>query len=287
MHYCIYSNTILEDNETNEEHIFPLTLGGHDQFTIRVSKKANTRANKELDEKIKSCFFLARNRKINESKGHRNKQPSPPMIKIISGFDKSIALKFDENDYLHFYSHKKNKILTSDDIRSENFSFSIKYERYARLRFAAKIALASGYFIYGDIFIKNVKTEELRAIMNCSGELHDDDDFNQLTTTGWFWPELINDSDKLNHRVFQAINDMFKVSFVALITCWLPDKVLIVVGVLGELTGVISCPANCEMFPKTADYDLGHVVVLKKEGIQRFSYRSCLQQLMTNLLESG
>jgi hypothetical protein len=197
-------------------------------------------------------------------------------VALTVGSDKSIVFKFDEDGYLQFYSHRKKRILTMDEIQSEGACFSIPYEKSLRGRFTAKVALASGYFVYGSDFVENVKTEELRALMNYSGKQHDKDIFNDITTTGWFWAEQVKKSDISMHGVFQLLNDVLNTSFVALITSAVPDRILIVVGVLGELTGVISCPANCDSFPKTGDYDLGHVVILRKNGVQRLSYRSCL-----------
>jgi hypothetical protein len=277
MSFCIYSNSDVADSELNDEHIFPLSLGGHNRFTVKVSKFVNTLVNRELDEKLKACPFLATNRKRHESTGHRGKTPSPPNVKITVGSDKSVVFKFDDNDLLQFYSHKKLKFLTADDINTEGVTFSLKQENSLRLRFSAKVALASGYFVYGSAFVEHAKTEDLRALMNYQGERHDEIASDDITSTGWYWPEPVDAPDRMMHDIFQRINDMFDCSFVALITSAVPDKIIIVVGVLGQLTGVISCPANCDRFPKSRDYDLGHVVVLKDNDVQRLSFRQCLQ----------
>lgn len=277
MKFCIYTNSFLPDTDVNDEHIFPLTLGGHDQFTIKVAKTANTLVNKELDEKLKACFLLARNRRIYNSKGHRNKKPSPPKVKISVGSDQSVVLKFDKNDYLQLYSHKEKRILNKNETYSNGILFKIPYERNLKLRFTAKIALASGYFIYGNLFVKNAETEELRALMNYKGKEYNENIFKKITTQGWWWGETVKNSDKAMHVIFETINSILNTTFVAIITSIIPDRILIVVGVLGELTGILNCSANCKAFPKHGDYDLGHVVVLKEKGIQRFSYRNCLK----------
>lgn len=278
MSFCIYSNSYVADSELNDEHVFPLSLGGHNRFTIKVSKLANTLANRELDEKLKACPFLATNRKKHKSTGHKGKTPSPPNAKITVGSDKSVVLKFDDNDLLQLYSHKRQKFLTAEDIKTEGVTLCLKkQERSLRLRFSAKVALASGYFVYGSAFVENAKTEDLRALMNYQGERHDEIAFDDITSTGWYWPEPVGAPDTMMHGIFQRINDMFDCSFVALITSAVPDKIIIVVGVLGHLTGVISCSANCDRFPKSGDYDLGHVVILKGNDVQRLSFRQCLQ----------
>ncbi len=100
MTFCIYSNAHVADSDSNEEHIFPLTLGGSNAFTIQVSKASNARYNRELDEKLKSCLFLATNRKKHNSRGHKHIPVPPPKAKITVGADKSVVLKFDENGLL-------------------------------------------------------------------------------------------------------------------------------------------------------------------------------------------
>jgi hypothetical protein len=279
MSFCIYLNSDVADGESNDEHVFPLSLGGHDRFTIKVSKFANTLANRELDEKLKTCPFLATNRKRHGATGHRNKTPSPPNVKITVGSDKSVVFRFDDNDLLQFYSHKRLKFLNAENIKTDGATFSLMQERSLRLKFTAKVALASGYFVYGNVFVENAKTEDLRALMNYQGKHHDEATFEDITSLGWYWPEPVDASDTVMHGIFQRINDMLDCSFVALITSAVPDKIIIVVSVLGHLTGVISCPANCDRFPKSGDYDLGHVVLLKNNDVQRLSFRQCLQAI--------
>lgn len=279
MTFCIYSNTDVADSESNNEHIFPLTLGGNNSFTIIVSKTFNTLANREIDEKLKSCLFLAANRKKHKAIGHRNQTVNPPKIKITVGSDKSVVFKFDDNDLLQFYSHKRKKLIPVDQIKAEGINFRIEQERSLRLKFTAKIALASGYFVYGNTFIENVKTADLRTLMNHLGKYHDEVAFGNISSTGWYWPEPVSNSDAAMHDIFQRINDMLNCSFVAFITSAAPDKIIIVVGVLGHLSGVISCPAKCDELPKSDDHDLGHVVALKGKKLQRFSFRDCLQAI--------
>lgn len=283
MTFCIYSNVNITDSDSNREHIFPLTLGGNDNFTVIVSKASNTLANRELDEKLKACFFLATNRKKHKSLGHRNQSVSPPKTKITVGTDKSVVLKFDHDHTLQLYSHQRKFFLTADEIKSKGAVFSIKHERNLRLKFTAKVALASGYFVYGSTFVDNVKTSELRALMNYRGECHDELFFKSIVSTGWYWPEPVGDSDLKMHSIFQHLNDMLNCSFVALITSAVPNKIIIAVGVLGHLSGVISCPADCDAFPKYDKYDLGHVVALKGKEIQRFSFRECLQAIASSV----
>lgn len=287
MALCIYSDSNAANDELNEEHIFPLTLGGNNLFTVKVLKKYNTRANQEIDEKLKSCLFMAASRKAHEAKGHRKREVAAPKAKIAVGPDQSVALKFNDTGQLSLYSNRNKRFLVGEDIKSKKVLVNFKVDRNIRFKFTAKVALGSGYFVFGDAFVENVDLSELRTIMNYHGELHNEADFNRITSTGWFWPKQVGDNDSEMHAIFEAINSMFSCSFVAIITSAVQDKVIFVVGVLGQLTGVISCPANCEKLPKYGDFDLGHVVALKGSELQRMSYRECLAKLPITLDREG
>jgi len=264
-----------------------LTLGGNDLFTVNVLKTYNSRANKEIDEKLKSCFFMAANRKAARANGHRRKQVAAPKAKITVGADSSVVPKFNDSGDISLYSNRYKRFLASEDIESRNVLIKINLSENIRLRFAAKVALGSGYFVYGDHFVENTDLSELRAIMNYHGELHNEPRFNAISSTGWFWPKPVGADDGEMHAIFEAINAMLGCSFVALITSAVENRVIFVVGVLGQLAGVISCPANCGKFPKHGDYDLGHVVALKGNELQTMSYRECLAKLLIQLGEKA
>ena len=281
MTFCIYSGLDVANSEMSIEHIFPLTLGGSDAYTVNVSKSSNGLANREIDEKLKSCFFLATNRKKHGALGHRKTAVCPPKAKITVGGDKSVVFKFDENDLLPFYSNKRKKIIGLDEIKTDGASFSIEEQISIGLKFTAKVGLAAGYFSYGDVFVEHTKTDDLRALMNYAGSRYDKSNFDKITSTGWHWPYPVRDLDSNMHRVFQIMNDMFNSSFVALITSAVPDKIIIAVGILGHLIGVIACPANCDAFPKSGDHDLGHVAVLNDKRLQTMSFRNCLKKIVT------
>ena len=116
--YCVYSGTEIDEFESNIDHIFPLSLGGRNDFTIRVSKIQNSRVNSEIDQKLAGCFFLARYRRLHNSKGHRNNQLLPRNTKISVGQDKSIVFKFNNKNYLQLYSHIKKQFITAEEIKS-------------------------------------------------------------------------------------------------------------------------------------------------------------------------
>ncbi len=115
--------------------------------------------------------------------------------------------------------------------------------------------------------------------MNFHGEEHDEEFFNGLKLNGWFWPRLPDNKDLLTHAYYEKIAQHIGRSFVAVITRNNPDDILIVVAVLGNLSGIIRCPAVSSEFPVNHEYDLGHVVILDKHTLKRVSYRNLLKEI--------
>ena len=40
--YCIYAGKKIDESKSNLEHVIPLSLGGSDEFCIKVSEKYNS-----------------------------------------------------------------------------------------------------------------------------------------------------------------------------------------------------------------------------------------------------
>lgn len=60
--FCPYLGEDLPDADFSLEHIVPLSVGGCDAFSIRVSKKANSDCGDEVDALLTNNFFIAAER---------------------------------------------------------------------------------------------------------------------------------------------------------------------------------------------------------------------------------
>ena len=71
--YCIYADRDVAEEDGTYDHIFPLALGGQNQFQVWSDKRLNSQIGTEVDGAMASdpLFELAlRNSGV---KGHRNK----------------------------------------------------------------------------------------------------------------------------------------------------------------------------------------------------------------------
>ena len=72
--YCIYSGKEIDDQDTNIEHIIPLSLGGSNDFTINVSEKLNSYLGSKIDGKLTQDFLVNMDRVHYAGKGHSKKE---------------------------------------------------------------------------------------------------------------------------------------------------------------------------------------------------------------------
>ena len=72
--YCIYSGKEIDAQDTNIEHIIPLSLGGSNDFTINVSEKLNSYLGSKIDGKLTQDFLVNMDRVHYAGKGHSKKE---------------------------------------------------------------------------------------------------------------------------------------------------------------------------------------------------------------------
>lgn len=71
--YCIYTDKLTPEAECSIEHILPLSLGGCNEFVIKVNAAKNATLGSEIDGKLANDFILTLVRKGNNFKGHSKK----------------------------------------------------------------------------------------------------------------------------------------------------------------------------------------------------------------------
>lgn len=269
--YCIYLDEDVDKKGMNREHIIPLSLGGANGFEIHVDSQTNANMGSDVDAAIANDFFMSFPRREYDTRGHSNKQPFPLAKKsklVYSNKPVQIAFKKEKIDV---YSPIDRRILDEREVAGETFQSTFKLDPYSRMRFTAKVALSAGYFIYGDLFKNNVKHNEIRILMRFDQSTADLEDFEGFETKGWFWPFPVEEKDKNDHQLYQFLASHLESSFVLAIPG--PSNLGLIVGILGQVAGIINCPAKTDDFPFENDHDLGHLVSTKDGKMTRMSYR--------------
>jgi len=154
--YCVYSGVDVDKCFMNPEHIIPLSLGGCNEFIIPVCKIKNGDANRLVDNPMKNDFIMKFQRMLRDYRGHRNDEPVIEIPKA-SVDDKPASVHWSR-DEISIYD-PINKVHLQD---VEKFNVKINFNLRIHSKFIAKVALATGYFLFRDTFVNCADHDSLR-----------------------------------------------------------------------------------------------------------------------------
>ena len=281
MIYCPYTDHELPENETSPEHIVPLSLGGIQGFKIPVDARCNTELGAQLDGPLANEFLMALLRTKYDARGHSGKEPMATIKKASYGTD-------DRPAQARFHHKKGVSVWDAQDGEYKKGSGAIHIEFSMNIdlpvRFAAKIALAAGYFVYKDLFRKHVDHRQLRDVMRFNPAKADLSKglaglgLEHLTLrVDTYLQEPPSDP---NSEIFwlRRLCTAVKGSVVALMPGL--DCFGVGVGILGQYLAMVNVPANTESFPNCGDYAWGHVLAVVDGKLERYSLLDGLAQLV-------
>ncbi|MGA3116259.1 MAG: hypothetical protein ABSF90_17700 [Syntrophobacteraceae bacterium] len=163
-----------------------------------------------------------------------------------------------------------NNCLQEPDVVGEEISSRFKIGMHDRKRFLAKVSLAAGYFIYGDLFRNLVRHSELRVLMNFDSSTAPDS-FSGFSLRGYDEFSPVKEADVNSVELDKFFCGLINGSCV--ITIPGPQKVGFIVGILGKWIGTLNVPASTDSFPADGEHDLGHVIALHEGQMSKMSYR--------------
>lgn len=276
MAYCIYTDK--ETLDPSPEHILPLSLGGHDQFVIDVDRKFNNDIGSKVDGKLANDFLVLFARDKANAVGHSKKHPIPTVKYAKLSDGTPVQAKFAK-DGLSLYDLRERKEVDRSESRAHKVQCNnISIDMDIDLMFVAKVALAAGYYAYGDDFVNNVETEEFRKIMNL--------DKNNLPSSSsaraysrFHEPK---ESDDMFH-ILRMMTELGNCSSVILAPS--SDTFGVAVSVLGTFLGFISVPCKSENLVNSGDYRYGHCIYIQNDQVKRFSLDYIRLKLLNKLEE--
>lgn len=269
--YCPYTNEEILPNTANSEHIIPLSLGGSNQFTIDVNAEFNVKAGSTIDGALANDFLILHRRIALDARGHTKKKPNAISKSSTMGDEKApVQVEFFADGGLKVYDPVKRRNLTKEEIYGKKLTSKFTLQRFSRLRFAAKVALAGGYFVFGEWFRKNIAHNELRALMNLESSPNPKD-FDAFGTKVYdeFTPPSEPDREQ------RALEELFCKSVKGSCVYFVPGPVnlVVTVGILGQYVATLNIPGNTDSFPFSDENDLGHAVILENGKMERLSHR--------------
>jgi len=140
----------------NSEHIIPLSLGGCNDFTIMVSEEKNSEVNKKVDANMNNDFLMKFCQIQHGYKGHSGSEPTLK-VKNAKVNDTPVGFQLTKSEI------KVRDHINKVDLQGEQkVKLNVAFDLNIRGKFISKVALATGYFIFGDVFTNNSDHESLR-----------------------------------------------------------------------------------------------------------------------------
>ena len=277
--YCPYTDRDIPENETNSEHIIPLSLGGVNGFELAIDAAFNSRVGSELDGKLANEFLWALRRTEYDARGHSGKVPFATVKKAKYGEDMRKAQAY----FHHRYGVSVWDVQDREYKRGSGpVDISVSLNIDLPVRFAAKVALAAGYYVYGDLFRHHVDHRQLRDVMNTDPAKLD---LNKGPT------ELGLDhlTVKIDDYLHEAPSDPDSEILIlrSFCSCVRGSVVVLMpghncfavgVGLMGMYLAMVNVPAKTELFPNSDFFDWGHVVAIIEKKLKRCSWRDGLKQ---------
>ena len=269
MIYCPYTNTELPAEHCSSEHILPLALGGMNGIELPVSRLYNSSLGSELDGAMANAFLTLMKRNKYDVRGHSGKRPVYIARKSFDSVTKApLQLHLDQQEGLKAWDPRARRF--ESDSAPNQVTFNVTMDMDLELRFVAKVALAAGYFVYGNLFRSHANHDDLRKIMNCLPLTFGEELFNiQVLADSRF-----SEPGSTQLKVFRKICEISKpASVIGLVPS--TGFLAIFVGILGEYIGMLNIPTNTSKFPNEGDYDWGHFIRFnRKTSAVRTSFRT-------------
>lgn len=258
--YCIYSGKEISIEEATVEHIIPLSLGGSNQFTIYVEKKSNSDIGSKIDGKFSQDLLIGLSQLPYDNRGHSKK---PREVKIRGVMDDGHPITWTlSKKGGRIFNHKTNQIVQ----RSVKLELTSKIDLTIRFRFVCKVALATGFYLFGEDFVSHADCDSLREGMLC-------DDFAKQNLDLRFHDYLhkLKEKDAVQQETIEMLLKHLGTSAVVL--SFAEGRCLVFVSINGKYIGMVNFAADIEKLPIQDDsFRLGIVLSCEKNRLSKKSF---------------
>ena len=278
MAYCPYTDCELPESDMSREHIIPLSLGGVNGFEIAVDSALNSEVGTELDGALSKDFFFKLRRTEYDARGHSRKEPVATVRATYGDDNRPASVHLHRKKGLHVWDVQDREFKK----RPGSINFRTLLNIDLPVRFAAKVALGAGYFVYGDLFREHVDHGQLRYVMNTNPG-------NLGSELGWagvdrrnltLWADMYLDELPTHPQSRLLCLRTFCSSVRGSVVVLVPGRhyLAVAVGILGQYLATVVVPAKTESFPNQGAFGWGHVIELVDRKLNRFSWTEGLSR---------
>lgn len=281
MIWCPYTNNDINESDANLEHIIPLALGGSNQFTILVDEKANSTIGSDIDAAISNNFLTLLKRQAKGCMGHSKTLPKAVLKKSYLGEDeRPVQATFGNPLIPLLWDPITKKSIPDSEISGMSIRSEMKFGFYDDLRFIAKVSLASGYYIFGDIFRNYAAHDDIRMLLDMNSYRLDSMPKCSIRAITRFSKH--KKEDEIQKAI--EIESCSSVDGACVLVTITHTELVFTVGLFSDWIGTLIVPAETEQFPYNDEkYDLGHVIKIENRNLVRMSYRSFLETVLIAL----
>ena len=267
--YCIYTGQDVPEKDGNWDHIFPLSLGGKNQFVVWSDAACNSTLGSKVDGVLARDPLLQFALRDSEVVGH-NRTVVEPRWRNVSMDGKPIQVTWSAEGP-KFWDSRNRHYIDESDVIGQPLSANLKIGMYDCMRFLAKVALGSGYFTYGVDLTNSINCDHLRHLMLVDVEREREEKI--LSDSGILICDRFHSDSTCNGNaaIYRALCEGMKRSIV--ISVPHDDAVAFHVGVVGSYIGSIVVPGTTNKLPIDGDHDLGHAIILGPGEMERLSFR--------------
>lgn len=269
--YCIYSGKDISPDEATVEHIIPLSLGGNNQFTIYVEKKINSDVGSKIDGKFSQDFLIGLSQLPYDNRGH-SKKPHEVKIRGIMDDEHPITWTLSKQGG-RIFDHKTNQIVQ----RKAKLKLTSKIDLTIRFRFVCKVALATGFYLFGEDFVKYADCDSLRK-----GMLSDDLEKQELDLRFHDYLHKPKEKDAVQQETTEILMNHLGTS--AVLFSFAEGRCIVFVSINGKYVGMVNFAADIEKLPIQDDlFRLGIVLSCEKNTLSKKSFWRSIFDMTTEM----
>lgn len=277
--YCVYSDCQIGTAEGNWDHVYPLSLGGTNQFVVWSEVAINSLMGSVVDGALANDPLMALQLAKAGVKGHG--KPSRPRSWRAKLGDRPAQIQLEPQG-MKVWDARERRTLDINEIGDTQITTNFFIGAFTALRFLAKAALGGGYFVYGEPLLEAIDCSFLRKIILLD-------------------PEAAKKDAALLACNFQ-ICDRFHADAMPngplhmyRVACELTRRSLFIaqphangiafhVGVVGNYIGTIFCPGDTRAIPMEEGlHEGGQAIFLAPGPMKRVGFHEALRDLRAAL----
>jgi len=259
--YCIYCDEFFDKSLMNKEHIIPKNIGGELDFFIYVNAIKNSVLGSKIDKPYTDSNTVKLLGKDYAFTGHSKSEVPTFQNAIITDTQELVNIFIKKNKATVYKRKSKNSPSWKKELNQLNgkeleINGIINNEDY--VRFYAKLFLATGYYLYRDVFVKNGYHNDLRTIMNSNNP---EKLFNDNAVKSVIYYSTLSRDPFI--KVFNINENIFN-GYHAIWSSITSNGVTLGVSIFGN----IALTATCKISDDPKPFDNGNMGTLILKGLK-------------------